>query len=198
VLMESFSPVGSAGSTLAPIGAMRRSWSLQSPNVALLGAMLMPALSQARTAARGAACMSNLRQLGLCLALYANEHRGVFPESLDELLPYTGTGQVFVCPADENPIATAGGLRTSYRYLGGFSMDQLGPDLMIAFDKEGNQAGRRNVLFVDGHVQQLSEDEFQRRLQRDLQSFAPKWDELTAEQRKAVAEFYGAQPALEW
>ena len=44
--------------------------------IAILAALLLPALSKARRQAQGVACMSNLRQLGIGFIAYANEHRG--------------------------------------------------------------------------------------------------------------------------
>jgi prepilin-type N-terminal cleavage/methylation domain-containing protein/prepilin-type processing-associated H-X9-DG protein len=52
--------------------------------IALLIAILMPALSRARKQAAGAACMSNLRQIMIASIMYANENKG--------FLPYTGWG----------------------------------------------------------------------------------------------------------
>lgn len=47
--------------------------------VSVLGAVLLPALSRAREAARRASCQNNLKQLGASLFMYAGEHRGKFP-----------------------------------------------------------------------------------------------------------------------
>jgi len=47
--------------------------------IGILGAILLPALAGAREAARRASCQSNLRQLGLCFTMYANEWAGSFP-----------------------------------------------------------------------------------------------------------------------
>src|SRR5689334_10921637 len=44
--------------------------------VALLVAMLLPALNKAREQSRLVACMSNLRQMGLAMTMYANENKG--------------------------------------------------------------------------------------------------------------------------
>ncbi|BAM02885.1 type II secretion system protein [Phycisphaera mikurensis] len=47
--------------------------------VALLVGLLLPALGAAREAARSAACGSNQRQLGITLAVYANDFEGQLP-----------------------------------------------------------------------------------------------------------------------
>ena len=47
--------------------------------ISLLVAVLMPALSKARRAARATACLSNLRQVGQTLMMYANDNKGAMP-----------------------------------------------------------------------------------------------------------------------
>ena len=44
--------------------------------IALLISILLPSLNRARDQARTAVCLSNLKQLGLAFALYAEDHRG--------------------------------------------------------------------------------------------------------------------------
>ena len=48
--------------------------------IALLAALLLPALGKAKASALSAACMSNQRQLQLCYALYMHDNQ-------DELVP---------------------------------------------------------------------------------------------------------------
>jgi prepilin-type N-terminal cleavage/methylation domain-containing protein/prepilin-type processing-associated H-X9-DG protein len=47
--------------------------------IALLIAILLPALAKARRSARDVACQSNLRQIGLALNAYAADHKGSLP-----------------------------------------------------------------------------------------------------------------------
>jgi prepilin-type N-terminal cleavage/methylation domain-containing protein/prepilin-type processing-associated H-X9-DG protein len=49
--------------------------------IAVLAALLLPALGRARASARSAQCQSNLRQIGLAIGLYADDHREEFPRS---------------------------------------------------------------------------------------------------------------------
>ena len=53
--------------------------------IGILAAILLPALSRAREAARRASCVNNLKQLGIVLKMYAGESRG---EVLPRPCPY--------------------------------------------------------------------------------------------------------------
>ena len=71
--------------------------------IAILAAMLMPALSQARESARGSNCVSNLKQIGLMTASYTDECGGwVLPHSLRYALNGNGYGNVADSYADKN------------------------------------------------------------------------------------------------
>jgi len=55
--------------------------------IALLVGILLPALGKARTAARAAACLSNTKQMGLAMTLYAGDFKSWMP-----LLPFNTSG----------------------------------------------------------------------------------------------------------
>ncbi len=60
--------------------------------IALLIAILLPALGKAREAGRDTICKSNIRQLGIALVVYANDFKERFPPSLVNAPdPVTGT-----------------------------------------------------------------------------------------------------------
>ncbi len=89
--------------------------------IALLASLLLPALSRAKSSAKNAHCKSNLRQLGIALAMYASEHeryphhRIVLPSDLAtsvshwfrDIAPYAGVpwtnASVFRCPSARYP-----------------------------------------------------------------------------------------------
>jgi prepilin-type N-terminal cleavage/methylation domain-containing protein/prepilin-type processing-associated H-X9-DG protein len=49
--------------------------------IAVLAGMLLPALASAKSKARQTSCMGNLRQVGLGLIMYADDHDGWLPET---------------------------------------------------------------------------------------------------------------------
>ncbi len=107
--------------------------------LSVVTALVLPSLSGAKRAARGAACFSNLRSLGFGIATYASEHRALLPHATepadlregliapfdtlaDQLLispparinDVVYSDQPFRCPADATFARTLG---TSYRYV---------------------------------------------------------------------------------
>jgi prepilin-type N-terminal cleavage/methylation domain-containing protein len=90
--------------------------------IAILAAMLLPALSRAKEKARATQCLNNARQMGLAAFTYAGDSAEYFPYGVDIknditwtnptawhmlLLPHLGaknvmTSKVFACPADRS------------------------------------------------------------------------------------------------
>ena len=78
--------------------------------VGLIAALLLPVFNGVRTTARITTCQSNLRQIGVGLQLYLNDHRGLYPSLLasptnctwsHNVAPYLKSEKIFTCP--ENP-----------------------------------------------------------------------------------------------
>jgi prepilin-type N-terminal cleavage/methylation domain-containing protein/prepilin-type processing-associated H-X9-DG protein len=93
--------------------------------LALLIAMLVPGLAASRANAKRAVSASNLRQIGLALAEYANDHRGRMPETthglppmrswIHTLRPYlSDVDEVRLCPADPHARERLANGGTSY------------------------------------------------------------------------------------
>src|SRR5216684_1483784 len=59
--------------------------------IGILAAMLLPALNQARERARSALCISNLRQIGTAITLYADDHDDYYPPG------FTAVGTCATC-----------------------------------------------------------------------------------------------------
>lgn len=62
--------------------------------IAVLASLLLPAMSGARTTADRTVCLSNMRQWGIALQLYATDHNDYFPENEETgargILTYSG------------------------------------------------------------------------------------------------------------
>jgi prepilin-type processing-associated H-X9-DG protein len=126
----------------------------------------LPAMTRARGQAQRSACASNLKQIGLGIAMYKEDHGGRLPANLAELVngKYISAKQVFKCPRDAKPEEIAG-LATSYHYVGALPPDAK-PDAVVAYDASPGNHGGRNVLFADGHVEWMTEQKFQARRQQ--------------------------------
>jgi prepilin-type N-terminal cleavage/methylation domain-containing protein/prepilin-type processing-associated H-X9-DG protein len=83
--------------------------------IGILAAMLLPSLSRAKGQATKISCVNNLRQLGLAMKLYVDDHGGHFPpRTRANLWPsriYDGYKdlRLLVCPNDGPNPATWGG-----------------------------------------------------------------------------------------
>ena len=106
--------------------------------IAILAALLLPALASARDQGRKAACLSNLRQMGIGLINYATDNDG--------RIPFGPKAPPFTNPADFYPST---GAPTSLISLQ--SGAPVGLGLMLA----QQLAGQPNVLFCPGSDQPL-------------------------------------------
>jgi len=96
--------------------------------IAILAAMLLPALSQAREKARQAVCMNNLKQIGLAMAMYTQDWDEYFvkyrygniywPETLKNLgyIKYTDItkAKIYQCPSFRAKVRGTGTIHYGY------------------------------------------------------------------------------------
>jgi|SRR5579871_141198 len=96
--------------------------------IAVLAAILFPVFAQARGKARAVVCLSNMRQAGMAIAMYAQDYDGLYPYAVDPadrdtpqiwnafpdfqaqipvlpwlhavLQPYVKSKELFHCPSD--------------------------------------------------------------------------------------------------
>ena len=104
--------------------------------IALLAALLLPALTTAREKARRVRCVSNLRNLGQALHMYSGDHDGFLPSVSNPagvtwdtaLLKYlNGSKSIFLCPSDPWPHADAVRYERSYAANGGVAYATFNP-----------------------------------------------------------------------
>lgn len=149
--------------------------------IGILASIMVPVLSKARENARKASCTNNLKQIGIGLRLYANEHSDSFPtdnngkskESLSLLYnSYIGIREIFSCPSNstnttgltsqtdfEDGSAQGVSFNCSYGYDPTKDLT-INPGVAIASDipastgEIGPNHNNRlhNVLYIDGHV----------------------------------------------
>jgi prepilin-type N-terminal cleavage/methylation domain-containing protein/prepilin-type processing-associated H-X9-DG protein len=162
--------------------------------IAILAALLLPALGRSKTKAQNAACLNNLRQLGIATRLYSvdnEEHlpsaeilpslpidpQNPLPRICDLLANYIGktagtntnSATVFKCPLDKKSRFAAEG--SSYEWnaeLNGHRIDETRTDSAFLLLKKGDpSAGITNFVltFPPGTTPLLLDyDEFHPRL----------------------------------
>jgi prepilin-type N-terminal cleavage/methylation domain-containing protein/prepilin-type processing-associated H-X9-DG protein len=108
--------------------------------IAILAALLLPALSRVKEKGRRAACQSNLHQIGLAMRMYADDdehgwlpgtaHIGTDDSWVHTLAPYAGNvDRIRVCPSDRRSEERLANRGTSYvmnEYTSLLALDPFG------------------------------------------------------------------------
>lgn len=154
--------------------------------IAILGAMLLPAISRTKASGQSIVCLNNLHQIGIALQIYVQDDQNRLPVMYDHptsgappgpsidkvLLPYVGgVSNIFRCPSDNQRLFELTG--SSYAWnvlLNGQDADRLEMftnayplhQIFVVFDKEKFhlvRGDRRaiNFLYADGHIKNLME-----------------------------------------
>jgi len=136
------------------------------PIIAIMAALLLPALAQAKGKAQQVNCMSNMKQLVLGVRMYSNDNQDTFPTATnwsDAINTYVNSPRPYQCPSTS-------GARCSYAYnpkVAGLEESKVNPQTVVLFESDlgWNGAGgpesvvKRHggkgvcVAFMDGHVE---------------------------------------------
>ena len=128
------------------------------------------AFAKSREQSLQSICISNLKQIGLGLQMYASDHKDTFPDDIREVALHYTHGTALKCPGDkttpeiqkvepDTPI--------SYTYVKGLSRQNPNSyKIIILYDSspDYHEGEGRNVLFIDGHVAWMPEEQFQKLL----------------------------------
>jgi prepilin-type N-terminal cleavage/methylation domain-containing protein/prepilin-type processing-associated H-X9-DG protein len=116
--------------------------------IAILASILFPVFSRAREKARESACLSNLKQIGVAVMMYASDYDDFLPLAneypaktstnpshmegppslMDIIYPYVKNTQVFRCPSDKDDMYKEQG--TSYDYANGLQEPGMKPETL--------------------------------------------------------------------
>jgi prepilin-type N-terminal cleavage/methylation domain-containing protein/prepilin-type processing-associated H-X9-DG protein len=138
--------------------------------IAILAAILFPVFAQAREKARQSSCLSNLKQMGLAISMYAQDWEGypmmsspsdAVPRTRwpDYVYPYVKNQQLFICPSAAQEIfgkqwahdltKTYGGYGYNYQYLGNTRLLFAATDSMVAVPAETVLVADTNGVRLD-------------------------------------------------
>ncbi len=138
--------------------------------IAVLAAMLLPALVRAREAARGIACLSNSKQIAGVMQMYSQQENGTFPTAgmmanvswIELVKPYIKYQNFYRCPSDATdkwlpPVpdsATSYGLNgyftpdhPPYHGVNGFAVTRPAESIMVAeLAYQQGKAGKEHFM----------------------------------------------------
>lgn len=133
-------------------------WPVSIVFASLLLWSLAPTVCSVGEKGRRVTCAGNLKQIGLALDSYAEQHDGHLPPTADfsllHAVDYLVAGQVYGCPSALEPSRSPATSDHAYIGAGVVTGDPHARDTIIALDRACNHPGGwLNLVFADGHVQ---------------------------------------------
>ncbi|MBN2589295.1 MAG: hypothetical protein JXA96_05510 [Sedimentisphaerales bacterium] len=129
----------------------------------IINEYIAPSILKTQDKAYRLVCATNLSGIGKAILIYANDNDDNLPPNLEIL---TSTVEMppkgLICPST--------GQKDSYIYRGAGLTTSDEPGMVLAYDKKGNHEGGRNVLFLDSHVDWVTEERFQEYIRKDNES----------------------------
>ena len=122
----------------------------------------MPALARVRQQKQSIVAMKNLKQIGLALYMYAEDHDGRFPDTLEQATEYFGNSKILNSPLKPKDFDGP-----SYIYVKGHSLKEESPSKQIVvYENPEYCKDQINAVFVDGHVEKMQRDHFLKALEK--------------------------------
>jgi len=134
--------------------------------------VLMPAMTRAREQARRVSSMSNLKQIGLGLLMYADDHDDKLPSDLTAISSYLGNPNVLDSP--RKPKGFAG---PSYIYIPSQATSMY-PGNIVAYENPAFCLDGVNVLFLDSHVEFMKPEPFRQELAETCKKLGREMPEI--------------------
>ena len=118
-----------------------------------VGQQYTDTMVQTRYNAETVKCQTNLRSIGQNIQIYAVSNEG-FPPSQEELMKFSGSTQLFRCPAPDGE---------KYIYMPGQN-GGMPPANILVYEPKPVHDGRCGVLRLGGQIELLSPEELQQAL----------------------------------
>jgi len=115
---------------------------------------------------------ANLKQLGISLAMYANEHEDKFPSSLQELGMYAPSPEAFESPRKPKDFDGP-----SYIYISGQTI-KMNPGNILVYENPAFCSDMINVLYLDAHVEAMKPEAFLQKLEATYKRLGKEMPEI--------------------
>jgi hypothetical protein len=117
--------------------------------------------SKAVENAKAGATLSNVRQIAVICADYAENHNGKYPESLEQLMR-----EKFLFMSERSLLAR-GGSQLGYVYIKGFTTESAKVRRVLLYDEYLSRSQKLVVGFTDGSAEIMREKDFQELLKQE-------------------------------